>query len=193
MRACLVVNLAWMIFFTASGLAAEPDESKLSGFAPFIGTWAFTDQFLAENEWAKDFHAEVLEWGAKKNIVRMRETAHKTDRNRVVFEGFAYWHPSENRLKYVGYNVQERFFFDGEIVELGPSHMIKQYKVFYPPGYAHGAYSEIKGNVREYRGERRLLDASTLELTTLMKIGGQWARWPTPDAKPFVIRKLAEE
>lgn len=170
--------------------ATEHETSRLAGFEPFIGTWAFNDAFLADNEWAREFHAEVLEWGARRNIVRLRETAHKTEPNRVVLEGFAYWHPGEDRLKLAAYNVQERFFFDGVIVTLAPDRLVKEYKVYYPSGYQHTHHPKVPGDVREFREERRLVDPDTMELTVSIRIEGQWQRWPDAAAKPFVTRRV---
>lgn len=132
-----------------------PAPQDLAAFEPFIGKWSFSDEFLKQNEWARDFHAEVLEWGGRKNMVRLRETAHRSEPNRLVFEGFAYWHPTEDRIRFTGYNVQERFYFEGEIVELTPERLVRVYRVHYPPGYAHGVYPEVTGDVREPSVENR--------------------------------------
>lgn len=166
-----------------------PAPQDLAAFEPFIGKWSFTDEFLTQNEWARDFHAEVLEWGGRKNMVRLRETAHRSEPNRLVFEGFAYWHPTEDRIRFTGYNVQERFYFEGEIVELTPERLVRVYRVHYPPGYAHGVYPEVTGDVREFREERRLVTPDTQELRVWFRVDGQWRPWPDAEAKPFVTKR----
>jgi hypothetical protein len=170
----------------ATGAETEPAASKLAGFEPFIGKWSFTEEFLGQNAWARDFHAEVIEWGGRKNLVRLRETVHRSDPGRLVFEGFAYWHPTEDRIRFTGYNVQERFYFEGEIVELTSERMVREYRVHYPPGYSHGVYPDIPGDVREFREERRLVTPDTKELSVWLRVGGEWRRWPDAGAKPFV-------
>lgn len=182
-------RLEGLLALPAVPAVAGPPAPGLAAYEPFIGKWSFSDEFLSQNEWANDFYAETLEWGGRKNIVRLRETVHRTDPDRMVFEGFAYWHPTENRLRFTGYNVQERFFFEGAIVELTQDRMVKEYRVHYPPGFAHGVYKDVPGDVREFREERRLIDPDTLELRIWFRIGGEWHPWPDADAKPFVTKR----
>lgn len=183
-------SLAIILSFAAALLIRVPaeaaDESKLAGLEPFIGNWQFSDEYLAQNEWAKDFHAQTLQWGPRRNIVRLRETAHKANPDRAVFEGFAYWHPATDELRYTGYNVQERFLFEGKYVEVTPELLVTEYKVYYPRGFAHTVFSEVKGDVREFREERRLVDPDTMELSVWFRVEGEWRRWPSAHAKPFV-------
>jgi hypothetical protein len=173
------------------GSASPAPASRLEGFERYIGRWAFTSEFLAQNPWAAEFDAEELDWGPRRNIVRMRETIHRADRRRFVFEGFAYWHPTRDKIQFAGYNVQERFFFEGEYLALGPDRALREYDVHYPSDYAFTVYPDLPGRVRRYRGERRLVDPDTIENLVQIRVGEVWKRWPDEDAKPFVMKRAA--
>lgn len=180
--------------------SATPDTSRssaqdphLAGFERFIGRWAFPDEFLEANPGAADHWVRTWEWGSAGAVVWLGETVHKSDPNRTVFEGFAYWHPVRDRVEFVGYNLQLHFFLEGHYERLGPDGLTRVYTVHYPSDFEHDTYPEVTGQVREYRSERRFIEPDVLESRTFMRIEGEWIPWPTPDAAPFrVVRSQVD-
>lgn len=175
---------------TAAPTAPAADqEDPLAAFDAFIGNWQFPEEFIAENAWAAEFYARTWSWGPARAIVRLGETVHKATPDRRVFEGFAYWHPVEQQVRFAGYNVQQKFYFEGHYPVLEADRIVREYTVHYPADFEHDTFADMSGPTRTYMGELRLIDDDTLEGTTYIRVNGEWRRWPTADASPFRLTR----
>jgi hypothetical protein len=165
------------------------DSIRMANFERFLGPWEFPPAAVERTPQLAEFYARHDTWGPRRRTVRLRETVHKQNPDRLVFEGFAYWHPVEDKIRFTGYNVQARFYFEGEYQMLQPRRIVREYAVYYPADFSFTEYPEVKGSVRRYRGEWQLTDDSTMTMTTRMLVGSEWVIWPTADAKPFTTRR----
>lgn len=159
---------------------------RMGAFQPFIGAWVPTDPAFRR----PDFFGELYEWGPRGGLIRIYEFAHRTNRQRAVFEGIIYWHPVKDHFAFAGYNAAQSFAFEGTYVVEGNS-LIREMVVSYPEDFTDTAYPEVAGRQRAYREVRTLTSPDRMQLVIHMRVGSEWRRWPTPDSPPVILERVA--
>ncbi|HSR69530.1 MAG TPA: hypothetical protein VLU25_16465 [Acidobacteriota bacterium] len=181
----LALTLLNPTFPAPSTLQEEAKANPLESLSALIGNWNAPAEALETRPGLKVRWTMSHEWGPRRHLIRIYEARHHTDPDKTVLEGFIFWDPRDERLRFVGYNAPQRFLFEGHYEAQRPDVIVRIYDVHYPEGFPHIPSPELPGLTRTFRETLRFPDPDTMEQLIDIKIDNTWHPWGNR-AEPFI-------